>query len=494
MKRILILCVLIAFFSQSVVAQEKKLFDDFINKAMEATPMVPSIGIAVVKDGKVAYLSAYGDADPEKGLKATPQTAYYIASITKSFTGLLGQMLADEGVIDLDAPLTTYKPFSDVKNRELFEELTIRHLLNHTSGLENGYIVFREAYTGDKSKEILTMLLEEKTTKGKVGEYEYSNLGYNLFALLLEAEFGWKWQDLLQEKIFGPLNMEHTSAYISKSDKEKWSMAWPYLGFKGKTPERSYLMKNDDMMQSAGGLLCSPEDAANWMIAFLNGGKLNGKQVIKKSLVEAVLKPSATYEREGDIFTDKGYGLGWVTAEFGGERINYHFGGYNGFFSHISIMPEKNVGIAVFANEPAFGDNVSNLIASFIYDYYLGNVDDINDYDEKIEAVVARIDGFQKGYNAHYEKINAREWKLDLPKSKYAGTYENKYLGTVKIEEKDGDLHVTMGPLKTVATAFTEKNSIRVEFAGSSSICSFEVKKNKVISMNYDGDVFERVN
>ncbi|MEQ9466097.1 MAG: serine hydrolase [Ekhidna sp.] len=494
MKRILTLFVLAAFFIKPISAQEKKLFDDFIEKAMEAAPMVPSIGIAVVKDGKVAYLSAYGDADPEMGLKATPETAYYIASITKSFTGLLGQMLADEGVINLDAPLTTYKPFSKVKNRELFEELTIRHLLNHTSGLENGYIVFREAYTGDKSKEILTMLLEEKTEKGKVGEYEYSNLGYNLFALLLEAEFGWKWQDLLQEKIFGPLNMEHTSAYVSKSDREKWSMAWPYVGYRSNTPERSYLMKNDAMMQSAGGLLCSPKDAANWMMAFLNGGKLDGEQVIPKSQIEAVLKPSATYDREGDIFKDRGYGLGWVNAEFGGERINYHFGGYNGFFSHISIMPEKNIGIAVFANEPAFGDNVSNLIASYIYDYYLGNVDDVNDYDERIEALKKRITDVQTSINAHYEKINAREWQLELPKSEYAGTYENKYLGTVKIEEKNGDLHVTMGPLKTVATPFTDKNSIRIEFAGSGNVCSFNVKKNKVVNMNYDGDVFERVN
>lgn len=494
MHRIIFIWLITSALVVSAPAQDTKIFDSFIQRALQATPMVPGIGVAVVKNGEVVMAQGYGYADIEAGLKANGETSYYIASVTKSFTGLLALLLADEGLIDLDAPLTTYKPFGQLKNKDVFAKITIRELLNHTSGIENDYIVFREAYTGDKSLEIMTMLLEEKTTLRKEGKtYRYDNLGYNIFGILLEAEFGKKWQDLLQEKVFSPLKMTRTSAYISRGEKKNWPMAWPYEGIVSMDPRRSALMKNDDMMQAAGGLICSPKDAANWIITYLNKGQLNGKQVIKPSIIEAALQPTATSAREGDIFNDTGYGAGWITAQFGEQKVNYHFGGFVGFFSHISIMPEKNIGIAVFANENAFGDNVSNLIAAFIYDYYLGNVDAVDDYEDKIQALKQRIADVQKNMQNHYAKIAAREWKLELTKGAYAGTYFNKYVGTVEILEGSDELHVTMGSMKAVATPFTEPNSIRVEFAGNGNAMQFEVKDGRVTTLNFEGDIFERV-
>jgi CubicO group peptidase (beta-lactamase class C family) len=490
----LISIALVMWTISSSAQNESKLFDEFIQKALKSTPMVPGIGIAVVKDGKTILAKGYGYADPDNGVKATAETSYYIASITKSFTGMLALMLADEGRIDLDVPLTTYKPFKNLKNKDVFENITIRELLNHTSGIENGYIVFREAYTGDKSLEILTMLLEEKTELRKDGKtYKYDNLGYNIFAILLEAEFGWKWQDLLQQRIFSPFGMKNTSAYISKAAKEKWSLAWPYNGYLSSKPERENLMKNDAMMQSAGGMILSATDAANWMKAYINNGKLNGKQVVKPALIQASLFPTVSYSREGDIFNDEGYGVGWISAKFKDKKINYHFGGFTGFFSHISIMPEKNVGIAVFCNETAFGKNIANLIASFIYDYYLGNVDSADDYDEQIQALEKRILEAQAGIKKHFDDLSKREWKLELPKSAYQGTYTNRHVGTMVIAERSDELHISMGPMKAIATPYTKDNSIRVEFAGSGSVLLFDVKDGKVINMNYDGDIFERI-
>src|SRR5690606_23722597 len=123
-----------------------------------------------------------------------------------SYTGLLALILEEEGLIDLDAPLTAYKPFKEFKNKELFQDVSIRKLLNHTSGLDNGYITYRDAYTGDKPLETMVMLLEEKTERRKEGQtYSYDNLGYNIFDILLKSEFGKDWRDLLQEKVFAPL-------------------------------------------------------------------------------------------------------------------------------------------------------------------------------------------------------------------------------------------------------------------------------------------------
>lgn len=496
----LLVFILTCTFITGIKAQEvdyqkaATTIDEFATQLLEEFTMVPGISLSVVTRDGVVLSKGYGYADPGQGIQSTAETSFYIASVTKSFVGLLALILESEGKMDLDAPLTTYKPFRNLDNRPIFENVTIRELLNHTSGLSNDYITFRDAYTGQKSQEIMTMLLEEKTIERKEGKtFSYDNLGYNIFDILLKAELNKDWRDLLQEKLFEPLNMKHTSAYISKGKAEKWSMAWPYNGFYSYTPTREGLMKNDNMMQAAGGLLCSAEDAAQWMRFYLNEGKWGSDEIYASDLIRESLEPTAVYQREREMFHDSGYGVGWISADYKGESVNYHFGGFVGFFSHISIMPEQGLGVAAFANEAAFGDNVSNLIASFAYDILLGEVNEVADYDDRIQALRERVDRVQKGMNDHYEEIMAREWKLKKPNPDYAGTYENKYIGTVVVQEAGDELKVELGPLNAIATAYTKPNTIRVDFGYGGNVIKFVMKRGKVTGLEAEGEFFDKI-
>ena len=125
--------------------------------------------------------------------------------------------------------------------------------------------------------------------KGKV--FKYTNFGYYLFDVLLQEELGKDWRDLLEEKVFKPLNMKNTSAYISKNNSKE--LAWPHLGVFPGQVQKSYLMKTDATMHAAGGLVCNAKDAARFLRFFINQGKLDGKQIYPQSIVnQACNSPS----------------------------------------------------------------------------------------------------------------------------------------------------------------------------------------------------------
>lgn len=487
---------LISHFTASGQKKEFKQINTFIEKAMESFPLLPGLGVAIVKDGKPILVKGYGYANFKKLEKVNENTSFYIASTTKSFTGLLALILESEGKISLDVPLTNYKPFNNLKNKEAFQNITIRELLNHTSGIENGYITWREAYTGDKSVETLTMLLEEKTTIRKEGKtFSYDNLGYNLFTLLVKAEYGLDWQTLLKEKIFIPLHMNHTSAYISDANKSNWKLAIPYkFAYNDSMKYTEEIIKTDNMMQSAGGMICSVKDAGNWLSFFQNKGKFNGKQLVSEKIIENALFATAKTERERGLIKDNGYGVGWQSATYKGNQIEYHTGGFPGCYSKIAIMRHKNLGIAVFANEALLGERIAFLIEEFIYDYYLeGAQFDEQVYYKKLDKLVSEIPDMQSGFANHIKKINERPWKLSLDKKSYCGTFFNPFVGTMKIEQSSNDLILKMGDISTIASAFTKENTIRVQFGNNGSVLSFKIDNNQVVSLIFEDDVFEKI-
>src|SRR6185436_9915407 len=122
-------------------------YDAQIRKTMATFPDLPGIAIVVIKDDKPIFIRAYGMADREAGIKADTDTLYYIASSTKSFTALAATMLDQEGKIKLSDPVTKYTPGVRFKT-EIPDKITIQNLLTHTSGLRNGALINRLAFTG----------------------------------------------------------------------------------------------------------------------------------------------------------------------------------------------------------------------------------------------------------------------------------------------------------------------------------------------------------
>jgi CubicO group peptidase (beta-lactamase class C family) len=242
-----------------------KTYDAYVSKTLSTVPDLPGIAIVVIKDDRPIFLRAYGMADREAGIKADTDTLFYIASSTKSFTALSAAMLDREGKIKFAEAMTKYTPGIRFKS-DIPDKITIRDLLTHTSGLRNGALVNRLAFTGQIEQSEVDRVFAEGTTFSDTnfGKYNYTNLGYNIYGLAVRYHLNKKWQDLLQERIFTPAGLKHTTAYVSKARAARYKIAAPYVidtdaADAGKMV-RSQLEKTDANMQSAGGIFTSISD------------------------------------------------------------------------------------------------------------------------------------------------------------------------------------------------------------------------------------------
>jgi CubicO group peptidase (beta-lactamase class C family) len=356
------------------------------------------------------------------------------------------------------------------------------------------------AFTGQiDPKEIATVFADGTTfSDSRYGKYNYDNLGYNIYGVLLQNNLKKKWQDLLQERVFDPLGLKHTTAYISRASAKKWKVAAPYVfdAAEGKTI-RSVLDKKDNTMQSAGGIFSSISDIGRWLNMNMNDGKLDGKQVISADLVRAAHTGYTTNTRNEPPFTGEGeYGLGWQIGKYRNEKVIYHHGGYPGYNNHFSYLPEKKIAVAVVTNEGSVGRGAMQTIAAYAYDWWLGADNLEADYAKRLDDLAAQYSTRKQQTMAAAADRAKRTWQLTKPFADYAGKYTNEIFGTIEITARENGVAVRMGNMFCIATPFTQKDTIRVEMepGGSGEVIGFTMGADgKFGSLTYRGVTFTKV-
>ena len=440
-------------------------YDAYIQQVADKIAEIPAIAVVVIKDDKPIFLKAYGWADKEAGIKADENTLFYISSTTKPFVALTAALLDKEGSIKLSDPLIKYSKGIAFRN-SIPEKVTIQNLLTHTSGLRNEALQFRMAYSGEVNSNDIVSVFGDATTyiDSNHNKYSYTNLGYNIYGILLQQTLGEKWQDLLQERIFTPMKMDQTITYASKAPGKKLQIAYPYVYTGENGLIKSWLPKIDNNMHSAGGMLISISDLGAWLNTNMNNGKLNGKQIFPAAIIQKCQTGYTKTQRELPPFTGEGeYGLGWQIGNYKNEKVIYHHGGYPGYHNHASFFPERKIAVAVFVNESTVGSVAERFIATYAYDWWFGieNVDE--EHVRKLEELVKAWDAGKKSEQDGAAARAKRTSQLSLPLEKYTGKYENPHFGTIEINIQDNSLVVTYGIMKSVSTPFTEKETVRVE-------------------------------
>jgi len=477
-------------------------FDAQVRKTMATFPDLPGIAIVVIKDDRPIFVRAYGMADKEAGIKADSDTLFYTASSTKSFTALAAAMLDQEGKIKLSDPVTKYTPGIRFKN-EIPDKITIRDLLTHTSGLRNEALINRLAFTGQIDQREIDYVFAKGTSfdEANFGKYSYTNLGYNIYGLALHYHLNKNWQDVLQERIFTPAGLNHTTAYISKARAKKFKIVAPYVisteGSDAGKMVRSGLEKTDENMQSAGGIFMSISDLGRWLNLNMNEGKLDGKQVVPADLIRKVQTGYTTSTRNQPPFSGGGeYGLGWQIGKYRNEKVVYHHGGFAGYRSHVSFMPERKVAVGVLVNNDALGGRLADMLAAYTYDWWLQTESLEAVYASQLQETLTSYENRKQRFAAEAAGRANREWQLTKPFTDYAGKYRNDLWGTIEIAAKDKGLAVRMGYVDTVATPFTEKDTIRVVMVpgGNGEVIGFiKGAEGKFDSLTYTGATFTKL-
>ena len=167
-------------------------------------------------------------------------------------------------------------------------KVNVRHLLTHTSGIDNHPLVLATAYTGIHSPTLRQALVENSYPHktAALNQFEYTNVGYNILSVWFENQFQQSWQQTLHDSVLKPLKMQRTSALMSDVKKNNWRLARA-TRLKVKTHGSRYICKKkDNTMQAAGGMISTAQDLSRFLIAQLNQGQVDGQQIFPREVIQ----------------------------------------------------------------------------------------------------------------------------------------------------------------------------------------------------------------
>ena len=297
----------------------------------------PGAAVGVLRNGILVHRKAYGLADVEHGVALTPESVFRLASLTKQFTAAAVMLLAERGALDIDQPLETYL----MGWRPRSEAITVRRLLNHTSGIWR-----HDSTEPDRTRrpnmpvaEILERIYAAPFEYGPGERYTYNNSGYQLLGAIVAAVSGREYDEFLRAEFFAPLGMTRTGVFRHETVVPERA--------RGYVRGRSGLLNaRPDAMNwsfAAGSLHSTLDDLARWDRAIRSG------RVIKPATREAMLEP--TRLNDGSLFP---YGFGWGLGSYAGRRLYHHTGGISGFATHMLHLRDEDLTTIVLSNRYLF--------------------------------------------------------------------------------------------------------------------------------------------
>jgi CubicO group peptidase (beta-lactamase class C family) len=249
---------------------------------------IPGIALAIVHDGGAAYVRGFGQDG--RGTAISGDTPFPLGSLTKSFTALLVRQAIDAGQLDADAPVQRYLPWFRVADADASARITLRHLLNQTSGFSRADGIAPLMQGSMESIEELTRGLAAVSLNRPVGEYfEYSNLNYIVLGAVLQNVSGRTWHDLVGERVLQPLAMRHS--FTEQDAARQSGMTALHRVWFG-LPVQEYLQMLPSVAPT-GGLFASAADMARYLDMLLAGGAAPSGRVISTEGVAALLAPAS---------------------------------------------------------------------------------------------------------------------------------------------------------------------------------------------------------
>ena len=331
----------------------KAKIDAAVNQILSSTK-VPSASIAIVKDGHIAYLQAYGQARLSPAMDATPQMQYSIGSISKQFTAAAVLFLAQEGKLTLDDPVGKYLP-----ELTRAHEVTIRMLLSHTSGYQDYWpedYVMTSMTVPTTAQHILDVWGKRPLDFDPGTRWQYSNTNYVIAGRIVEQLSGMSLIDLLEKRIFVPLGMNN----VYDADASRLPATDP-TGYERHAlgPPRPSPQEGAGWMFAAGELAMPAHDLALWDISLIDRSLLSPTSYAQM-FTPVLLK-------NGD---STGYGLGVFLNTRDGHAMIEHSGEVSGFVSENVVFPGQRAAVVVLTNEMA--TQAASMIADRVAPMILG--------------------------------------------------------------------------------------------------------------------------
>src|SRR6267142_2790753 len=415
-------------------------FDSYMEQVLKDWN-TPGIGVGIVVNDKLVFAKGYGYRDYEKKLPFTPATLCQIASNSKLFTAVSAGMLVEEGKLTWDKPVRESVPTIQFYNDQLNSNVTLRDMLSHRTGVtRHDSIWFKADF---KRKELFEKLKYLEPQQPMRETFLYNNLMFSAAGYIIELKSGKTWEQFVRERIFEPLNMSATTYSIS--DMVKYPDHGVPFREKRDTFELYKIPYYEDTegVAPAGAIISNIEDVSHWLIALMNDGRYNGKQVLPPNVLKATMQPAIGLPNTlGEALgywelLNPAYGMGRQTASYRGRLLTFHGGDLPGFHSQVSFLPNDKVGVIVLVisdhSAPLY-----NVVSYNVYERLLG-LDQTPWSKRRLEQRLAsKKAGTEARAKAGADRVPNTKPSHAL--ADYAAEYENPGYGILKIGLKENQL------------------------------------------------------
>jgi CubicO group peptidase (beta-lactamase class C family) len=327
-------CAFAAPAAAAPTAIDEASIEELVSAHLGAAGLA-GVAVAVTQGNEVIHTGGYGhtsDGDP-----VTEDTLMRIGSVSKSFTSLAVMQLVDAGEVALDEPVTTYLPdFTTADERGA--DITVRQLLDHTSGLSDEVHPESSIDQPDSLAEAVAALQEVRFAEEPGTAHHYHNPNYQVAARIVEVVSGRSFEDHLREEIFTPAGMDATTSVNNETDPVP-GLADGYNRWFGLNVARD---ESDRFVAGSAGNISTAEDLASWLVVHNNGGTApGGEQLVAPEAIQAMHEPSSQ---------DLSYGLGWDNLDYSGVHQVIHTGSAFTYTAEVRLLPDTGYGFAVLSN------------------------------------------------------------------------------------------------------------------------------------------------
>ncbi|HWV66016.1 MAG TPA: serine hydrolase [Chitinophaga sp.] len=453
--------------------------------------------VAVVEKDHVIFSKGFGYRDMAHKLPVTAHTRFAIGSCTKAFTSALLGGLRKEGKVDFDKPATTYLPALDFSDPYLNTQVTLRDMMCHRTGFSR-YDLSWYLFETDSRDSLLKRMHYMKPNAPLRARWQYNNFMFMVQGMVAEKLTGQSWEQNISSRFFQPLGMTESSmGAVSLAAAEEASRGYE-LTDKNEIKEKKYHAIT--AMAPAGAINSTVTDMSKWLMAWINGGKYNGKEIIpadylKEAISPQMVIPGGLPDKKTPYAQFADYGLGWMLFSYRGHYRVEHGGNIDGFTALTTFYPTDSIGIVVLSNQnnSAIPTKVTNLIT----DRLLGIAEEAKPKEKK---------GKGEDEPRPYTDSTFKPHPATHPLTAFAGVFKNNAYGDFNISVKKDSLFATFpeitwylnhedynifSPFDAADTVIEVKykSNIRIQFMMNNS---GDIDR---LSFNYDGDpvIFERV-
>lgn len=294
------------------------------------------LAVGVVRDGEAVYANGFGVKSLETGEPITPDSMFRVASVTKPFVATAVMQLVEEGAVQLDAPVVEFLPYFRL-NDERYAQITVRHLLNHTSGLPRS---FEEPEADDDRERYIRRNAGVRLSASPGNQFGYSNLGYEVLGEVVARVSGLRFEDYVESRVLAPVHMHASTLRSERVDARLEAL--PHLN--GPHPILGPAVPQHSVHAPSGGLVSSAREMCNWAIANLNEGRFRGGRIVEARSYGEL------WNRSGPSQDESAAGLGWFFGEHRGHHTVQHGGSTTGYESCLILVPDWEAAVVVLTN------------------------------------------------------------------------------------------------------------------------------------------------